>query len=258
MNKDVTRQVANVVALLGTLVVNFLANALPLNGLTTGEISDRLPVYFVPAGYTFSIWGIIYLGLIGFAVFQALPSQRQSPHLRRLGYFFVLSCLANVAWLFLWHYLVLPLTLVAMVALLVLLILTYLRLGKNVIDVTATEKWLLQVPFSIYLGWISVATIANASSVLYSLGWGGWGISEPVWAVIMLVVATVITLTMLVIRRDVAYAAVIVWAFVGIMAGQSDTLLVAAPAGLMAGVVLGAALLTVFGRKRKVTYRCAF
>lgn len=95
--KDTLRQIANVFALLATIVVNGLANALPLNGLSTGEISDRFEVYFVPAGYVFSIWGLIYLALVAFAIYQALPAQRENPRLRRVGYLFVLSCAANVA-----------------------------------------------------------------------------------------------------------------------------------------------------------------
>ena len=104
MNKDVVRQWLNVLAVLATLVVNGLANALPLNGQNTGAISDRFHVYFVPAGYVFAIWGIIYLGLIGFAIYQVLPAQRENPRLRRSGYSFALSCAANIIWLFLWHY----------------------------------------------------------------------------------------------------------------------------------------------------------
>ena len=125
MKKDALRQVVNVLAILLTIGINGLANALPLNGQTTGEISDRFQVYFVPVGYVFSIWGLIYLALIGFAVYQALPAQRENPRLRRVGALFELSCVANVAWLFLWHYEVFALTVVAMVTLLLSLIAIY-------------------------------------------------------------------------------------------------------------------------------------
>jgi hypothetical protein len=97
MKKDIIRQFVNVLAVVAVLVVNGLANALPLNNQTTGEISDRFQVYFVPAGYVFSIWGLIYLGLLAFAVFQALPAQRDNPRLRRVGYLFAASCVANIA-----------------------------------------------------------------------------------------------------------------------------------------------------------------
>ena len=112
--KDITRQILVVLSVIITIVMNFLANALPLNGLNTGEISDRFKVYFVPAGYVFSIWGLIYIGLIAYAIFQALPSQRENPRLRKTGYLAAASGLANIAWLFLWHYEQFPLTQVAM------------------------------------------------------------------------------------------------------------------------------------------------
>ena len=120
MNKDTVRQFLVVVSVITIIVVNGLANALPLNDLTTGEISDRFQVYFVPAGYVFSIWALIYLGLIAYSIYQALPAQRDNPLLRRTGWLYVLSCVANVAWLFLWHYEYFEWTLVAMVALLLL------------------------------------------------------------------------------------------------------------------------------------------
>ena len=187
MNKHIARQVANVLAVVATIGINGLANALPLNGQTTGAISDRFRVYFVPAGYVFSIWGLIYLGLIAFAVFQALPSERSNRRLERGGYLFVLSCAANIVWLFLWHYEQFVLTMMAMVILLLSLIAIYLRLGIGRAQISKVERWLVDVPFSIYLGWVTVATIANATSVLDYVKWNGWGLAPTTWAVVMLV-----------------------------------------------------------------------
>lgn len=223
MNKDTVRQWVNVIALLAVIVVNGLASALPINGQTTGEISDRFDIYFVPAGYVFSIWGLIYLALLGFAVYQALPGQRDNPRLRRVGYLFALSCAANVAWIFLWHYERFPLTLVAMASLLVLLIAIYLRLGIGRGPVSTAERWLVRLPFSIYLGWITVATIANVTQLLDYLNWGGWGISPEAWTVIMLIAATAITAAVLFSRGDVAYGLVIVWAVAGIAIKHAGT-----------------------------------
>src|SRR5512136_480114 len=126
--KDTLRQISVVLTILATLVVNALANILPINGQNTGAISDRFHVYFVPAGYVFSIWGLIYLGLIVFAIYQALPSQRENPRLRATGWWVVLGGLANIAWIFLWHYELFSLTVIAMLVLLGSLIITYLRL----------------------------------------------------------------------------------------------------------------------------------
>ena len=252
MKKDILRQVVNVLAVLVTIVINGLANVLPLNGLNTGEISDRFKVYFVPAGYVFSIWGLIYLALIGFAIYQALPAQRENPHLRRIGYLFALSCVANVVWLFLWHYEVFPLTIVAMLALLVLLIAIYLRLGIGRTRVSAAATWLVQVPFSIYLGWITVATIANATSLLDYLQWNGWGLSPEAWAVIMLVVGAAVASAVSLTRGDVAYMLVIMWAFAGIAVKHAATPVVATAAWVMTAVV--AVMLVVgalFSRRRR-------
>jgi hypothetical protein len=237
MKKDIVRQAVNLLATVATITINGLANALPINGQTTGEISDRFRVYFVPAGYVFSIWGLIYLALMAFAVYQALPGQRENPRLRRIGYLFALGCVANSAWIFLWHYELFELTLVAMFGLLLLLIAIYLRLGIGRVRVSAAEKWLVHIPFSIYLGWITVATIANVTSVLYYLNWDGWGIRPEIWAVIMLVVGAGIASAVSISRGDVAYVLVIVWAFAGIAVKHADTPMVAITAGLMALIV---------------------
>jgi benzodiazapine receptor len=248
MNRDIVRQVANVLALVATIVVNGLANALPLNGLSTGQISDRFKVYFVPAGYVFSIWSLIYLGLIAFAVYQALPAQRDNPRLRRVGYLFALSCLANIAWLFLWHYEQFPLTLIAMFSLLGLLIALYLRLGTGRIAVPRAERWLVRLPFSIYLGWVSVAAIANVTSTLDYLNWDGAGIPPQVWAVIMLAVGVVLALAISLTRADLAYVLVLIWAYVGIAVKQSGAPLVANAALVAAGVLV---LLVVWSALRR-------
>jgi benzodiazapine receptor len=237
MNRNGLRQGIVVLATVALIVVNVLANALPLNGVTTGEISDRFDVYFVPAGYVFSIWFVIYVGLIAFTVFQALPGQRDNPYLRRIGYLYALSCAANVAWLFLWHYQVFALTLVAMLALLLLLTAIYLGLGIGQARVVALEKWLIHVPFSVYLGWITVATIANVTSLLDYLGWNGWGIAPQTWAVIMLVTGTAIAAAVSLTRGDVAYVLVIVWAFAGIAVKHADTPVVSITAWVTALIV---------------------
>ena len=221
MARAVFRQIAVVLAVIVTIVVNGLANVLPLNGLQTGQISDRFQVFFVPAGYVFSIWGLIYLALIAYAIYQALPGQRDNPRLASTGYLFVLSCLANIIWLFLWHYEKFVFTLLAMFTLLALLIVIYLRLGIGKQAVSAGERWLVHLTFSIYLGWITVATIANVTSVLDYVKWSGWGIVPPVWAVIMLIVGALVGFLMALRHGDVAYNLVLLWAFTGIAVKHS-------------------------------------
>jgi hypothetical protein len=236
--KDTVRQVAVVLTLLATLVVNILANALPLNGLNTGEISDRFQVYFVPAGYVFAIWGVIYIGLIAYAIYQALPSQRENPRLRATGWWVVLGGLANSVWLFLWHYEQFPLTLIAMLVLLATLLITYLRLGTGRTTVSQAESWAVRVPMSIYLGWITVATVANVTELLDYLKWNGFGIAPETWMLIVLAAVLVIAVLMNLTRRDVAYALVILWALAGISIKHAAVAAVATPTWITFGLVL--------------------
>lgn len=252
MNKDTLRQISIVVAVIVTIVVNGLANALPINGRQTGAISDMFPVYFTPAGYVFSIWGLIYLALIAYAVYQAVPAQRANPRLRSIGALFLVSSAANVAWIFLWHYLQFAATMVAMIVLLLTLIGIYLRLDTGHSSTARAERWFVNVPFSIYLGWITVATIANATVLLSYLKWDGFGISGQTWLVIMLAVALVLAALMALFRRDVAYLLVLAWAFAGIAIKHSATPAVTLSAWIATAIVLALAAysaLSVAGRR---------
>ncbi len=235
--KDILRQISVIVTILATIVVNALANILPINGQNTGQISDRFHVYFVPAGYVFSIWGLIYLGLIAFAIFQALPSQRENPRLRMTGWWIVLGGLANIAWIFLWHYEQFPLTVVAMLILLGTLILTYLRFDINRGKVATAEKWAAHIPFSIYLGWITVATVANIASLLDYLKWNRFGIAPEIWMGIILLAVLAIAMLVNFSRRDVAYAAVILWGLAGIAVKFASVSAIAIPTWITFGLV---------------------
>lgn len=247
--KDILRQLTVIVTILVTLVVNGLANALPLNGLNTGQISDRFEVYFVPAGYVFSIWGVIYLGLIAYAIYQALPAQRQNPRLRATGWWIALGGIANSTWIFLWHYEQFPLTLAAMLVLLATLIVTYLRLGIGQTAVPAGEKLAVHLPFSIYLGWITVATVANITDVLDFLKWDRFGIAPEIWMSIVLAAVLVIAALMNFTRRDVAYAAVILWALAGITVRQAAVPAVVIPTWIAFGLVALTLVVAFFWRK---------
>ncbi|MGE5249954.1 MAG: tryptophan-rich sensory protein [Bacteroidota bacterium] len=238
MSKDTLRQTANILSVLLALVVNVLSNALPLNGQNTGEISDRFKVFFVPAGYVFAIWGVIYIGWIAFAVYQALPAQKANPRLRRLGYLFAISNLFNAAWLFCWHYNQFGLSVLVMLGLLGLLIASYLALNVNRSPASTAEKWCVDYPFSTYLGWVSVAAIANITDYLYYIGWTGSGISPQLWAVIMLAAAVVLGLLMALRRSDGCYLLVLVWAFIGIALKQAGAPLVATSAWVAAAAAL--------------------
>jgi benzodiazapine receptor len=236
MNKDLFRQISIVIILFVTIAVNILSNALPFNGVTAPEISASFEVYFVPAGYVFSIWGIIYLGLVAYAIYQLLPAQRENPRLRQIGWWFVLSSAANCIWLVLWHYGYNTLSVLAMLTILTSLIMIYLSLGAERQGIPPLERWLVHLTFSIYLGWISVATVANITGTLYSLNWGGFGISPEIWTYIMLAVTTVLAGLMAYFRQDIAYILVLVWAFAGIGVEQANTPQIANAAYLSAGL----------------------
>ena len=228
------RTILNLLTLVLTLVVNSLANILPLNGMNTGQISDSLPSLFTPAGYVFSIWSIIYIGLIAFGIYQALPSQRNNPRIERMGWWFVIANLFNSAWIFAWHYLQFGLSVVLMLGLLVSLLVIYERIGRRA--ASRVETWTVNVPFSIYLGWITVATVANIASLLISLGWNGFGI-PAVLTVVMIGVATLLGVLMILLKREIAYPLVLIWAFAGIAAVRADVPVVEI------GAIVAAALL---------------
>jgi hypothetical protein len=252
MKSNLLRQSAVFLAVLVTLTINGLANALPLNGLNTGEISDRFAVYFVPARYVFSIWGLIYLGLLAFAIFQALPGQAHNPRLKAIAPLFLLSCAANSVWIFLWHYEQFPLTLIAMLVLLGSLIAIYLRLeiGRRRPQ-NAGERFFVQLPFRIYLGWITVATIANVTALLDYLGWDGAPLAPEAWTVIMLATAALIAAWVALTRRDSAYLLVLVWAFAGIAIKHAGVPLVSGAAWAATGLVAALALGTLLRRPQQ-------
>ncbi len=209
---------ANAVAYVAMVAVNALANALPLFGVTTGEVSDSLPNLFVPAGVTFAIWGLIYLWLGGFVVAGIVDAwrspQRHAGFVDRIGSGFVLSSAANAGWILAWHARLFPLSLVLMIVLLVSLVVTYRRLGTGRVPSGHLERWAARLPFSVYLGWITVATLANVTAVLV---WAGWTPVPVASTVAVVLLAAAVGVVMLVRHRDVAFAAVGVWALAGIV-----------------------------------------
>lgn len=249
--KDKARQISVFVTILATIIVNGLANALPINGHNTGEISDRFKVFFVPAGYVFSIWGLIYLGLIAYAIFQVLPSQQQNPRLRAISWWVSLGGLANIAWIFLWHYEQFLLTLIAMLVLLATLIITYLRLGIGRTAAPTVEIWAVRLPFSVYLGWITVATIANVTAVLDYVKWNRFGIAPEVWMGVMLIAVLLISTLVVFTRKDVAYIAVILWALAGISVKHAQVSAVAIPTWITFGLVALMLVLAFIKSNRK-------
>jgi benzodiazapine receptor len=238
MTTDRTRQIATVLIFLLTLAVNGAANALPINGQTTCEISDRFQVFVIPAGYVFGIWGVIYLGLAAFTVYQALRGG--DPVVRRVGWLPALTGIFNTAWLLLFQFELFVLTVPVMIALLITLIAINQRLWEVRDQLTTVSRWTIRYPFSIYLGWITIATIANIAQTLSSLGVGGFGIGvETAIAGAVLLCGLAIALTFVARFGDFAYGAVIVWAYIGIVVKEAGSPIVPVVAALGA-VAVGA------------------
>lgn len=224
LGSNLLRQWLTLGAIVAAFGVNVYANIAPPNGLTIGDISNKLfgEVQIIPANYAFAIWGIIYLGLIGLGIYQLMPAQRQNPQLERVGYLLVVASLAQIVWVFLFEYQFFGLSVVAMLGILLPLIGIYLMLGIGKERVSRKDKWFVHIPLSIYLAWISVATIVNVASTLYYWGWNGWGISPQVWTIIMLIVAAAIAATIIRNGVDIAYPLVVIWAFVAIAVRQAN------------------------------------
>jgi hypothetical protein len=209
----------NAAGLVGTLVMNGLANALPLNGKGTGELSDLYPNLFVPAGLTFSIWGLIYLLLLGFVGFQvvcAVRGQGERAALDAIGPWFVVSSAANSLWIVAWHWQRIGQALLLMLLLLASLLAIYLRLGVGRARPRASRRWLVELPVSVYLGWITVATIANVTTLLVDMGHSDLPPGPVFWTVTVILVAVLLAGLMILTRSDLAFASVVAWALLGI------------------------------------------
>jgi benzodiazapine receptor len=245
----------NIAAFAVTLAVNGLAGTTVLNGRTTAQVSDLYANPFTPAGYVFAIWGIIYVLLGVFVVYQALPKQKEQPFQKQIGVLFILSSIFNVVWLFLWQYGYITLSCIAMFALLASLIAIYLRLGIGKSSASRTQKLCVHLPFSVYLGWITVASIANVAAALVSVSWDGFGFGAEAWTIIAMGIGLIVTLIVIGARRDYAYSLVVVWALAGIAVKQNtaDPLvaLVAQEAIVLILVAMGLSLLAWILRRRR-------
>lgn len=239
------------------ITVNTLANFLPINGYNTGQISAFYPNYFVPAGFTFSIWGVIYLLLFSynttitiFLTRKKLAVHPVQEYIRRVNPFYWMSCLLNGLWILCWHYLQVGLSLLVMFLLLITLIRLFLSGKKGVRQFSLWLQTLLIAPFTLYLGWISVATIANVTALLVKIKWLGGPLEPEIWSAVMITVAIVLALLMLLRFRIAGYPLTIAWALWGIRASQgpgSELLFRISTAGVIC-------LLAVVIIERAITY----
>ena len=253
----VVYQAANVVAVAGALVVNMLANVLPLNNVATVKVSNYYPNMFTPPGYVFSIWGVIYVLAIVFMVYQARQSQRSQAYLNQIGFLYLITAVANTSWLFIFHYSygipsLFVFTLVPMTLLLLTLLAIYQRLGIGKSEVPRNQKLAVHLPISVYLGWISLAIIANLASVLNVLLRGIPVPTQALWTGLVIIVALVIAALMILTRRDFAFGLVVIWASVGIAVNRASVPVIFAASAATAIIVAILILLAPFLKKRSI------
>ena len=221
-------QLLNICAYLLMIVINAFADLLPIGGNTTAEVSLRYSNHFLPASITFLIWPLIYLLLLLFCIYQAGTLFQQNETgisnkeivAGKIGMLFTLSCILNSAWLVTWHFHQLGLSVIIMIMLMITLILIHLRLSIAITPADENERTFVWLPFSIYLGWISIASMSNIAAWLVSIGWNGFGIDQSWWAVVLIVLGTVISVLMLFKRHNIFFGLTMIWAFIGIALKQ--------------------------------------
>ncbi len=231
------------------VTINALANILPIGGRTTGAISDQYASLFTPAGFTFSIWSVIYLGLLAFGVFRVLPRFRRDAVLRRMDGWFALNALLNASWIVAWHYEWLLLSMVIMLGLLVTLIVMHREAHAQ-----DGLLWRLAVlyPISVYFAWICMATLANISILQSAWELNDALLSEPIWTLIKLVIAVSVAALVYLRFRNVAFVVVVAWAAFGIQANQPDGTLIQVAALVCSVLCLITVLVHIVGRMRGI------
>ena len=230
-NPAIMRQTLTLIAILAAFGMNIWANINPPNGSTIGAISQNIfgSVLITPASYAFAIWGLIYLGLISFGIYQVLPAQKDNLLLEKIGYKLAIASVFQIIWVFCFLYRQYAASFLAMLCILLPLIAAYVHLPFKT-RVSRWQRWLVRTPISIYLAWISIATIVNGATVLEFWQWNGWGISPEIWTIIMLLLGSAITHFVIMPRLDLAYGAVFVWATIAIAIKNSDMILIAGTA----------------------------
>jgi hypothetical protein len=212
-------QILNGIAFGSTVFINYLSNTGIMDGKTIGAISDNLKSLFTPAGYAFSIWGLIYLLLLGFSIYQGrslFKKGKENDFVGKIGVWFIISCIANCFWVFSWIYGCTGLSCVFIFLLLVSLLKIVINLNINFNKVSTLKFTFLYLPFIIYSGWVTVASVANVSSYLVKIGWNGFGLSDEIWTIIMIIIAVIINTLILFKRNMSAFALVGSWALIAI------------------------------------------
>ncbi|MDN3723151.1 tryptophan-rich sensory protein [Aequorivita sp. SDUM287046] len=220
-----TLQIANIIMFITMIVVNYAASSGVINGTTIGEVSDSMKNLFTPAGYAFSIWGFIYLLLLGFIVYQSrslFTKVRDDAFILQTGWWFALSCFANIMWVIFWIYGYIEFSILAIFVLLFSLLRIVLKNRMELWDAPISVIAFLWWPFVFYSGWITVASITNVSAYLKNIGWDAWGYSESSWAITMIIIAGIINMVVTWRRNMREFALVGTWALVAIAVADWD------------------------------------
>jgi hypothetical protein len=237
------------------IAVNALANILPINGYNTGQISGFYPNYFVPAGFTFSIWGIIYLLLLNYSISFTYFTVRKNafPEIKKyldaITPYYWVTCILNASWILAWHYLQAGLSVLIMLAFLYCLIKIFIWMQELATGIKPLYLFLLKTPFSVYIGWISVATIANITALLVSFNWNGFGIDPIYWTLVMISIAIVLSAYFIIQYKNIAYPLVVIWALWGIKASQGSKSALINQLTVVGILVLGALISRVVSKK---------
>jgi hypothetical protein len=239
--------IATLVAIIATLLINILSNFFPPGGQNVGEIANTVlsGVLITPANYAFIIWSVIYIGLIAYGIYQLQPDQQRNPGFWRINKLLIVACIAQIVWIFCFTLQLFSLSVLPMVGILLSLLCIYLNLGMGRERPSWQQRWLVQTPFSLYTAWISVATILNIASALYIADWGGWGLSDPVWTGIMLVVGGSLAGIIAVIFQDIPFVLVYAWAYSAIAVRHTNAPTIWITAVLVTLILVG---LTVYRR----------
>jgi len=252
-SKDFLRQLITLLAIISTFLFNLWSNLFPINGQNIGSLSNSLfqNVLIIPENYAFIIWGLIYVELLIFGIYQLRLTQSNNPRLQRAGYWLVAACVAQNIWVVVFLLRRFSLSVIAMAAILICLAIYYYSLRVGAADIPKKEIWRAHIPISIYLGWISVASVVNVAIALYNQDWTGWGLPPVAWTIVMMMVAAFISIWILVQRGDIAYPLVIVWALVAIAVKQISKPLLAGPA-LSLAIILALFVLWQITQQKRI------
>lgn len=240
-------RIANTVAFVVMIIVNYLTNLIPLNGITTGEVSASVPTLFTPAAYVFSIWGLIYLLLLFFVIYQ-FTAGKNDFLIEKISPYFIISCVLNSVWIILWHYQQFFWTVIVIIALLISLILIYVTIQDSKRNKETLDPYAV---FSIYLAWLCVATIANISVFLSSINWDGFGLGDVFWTVTVIIIGMIIALYMTRRYKDIIFSLVFMWAYIGISVKLYNQNQGVAIVAIIATIVL---LLNIFSVIKEMLY----